>query len=303
MSWSQADFSSVNGSPKTQRVTRQMMKRRAKESPTIVSSEDEKTENGKETRKKKSAVKRQKSRRIIISDDSGSDTLVRTTSLDTLNDNSDRNNPNRRDVAGTSTAANKNTAKDTSLPSSNVAGQAFDWLKELDSLRVKSGNLKGDINGQMKRYIRLVREAVATLTDRVDANGDTAFLKMRNAELTVELNVAKQESSRLKAELTYSQKMINDLKTVRRVSMGYSPKRTERKYQGGMKVAVKSPDNRKKNPSYIVDTDEDSDVGANMSLTSRRKRNEKRQRRIREINPDPDPNPTKIPLGAKEGRG
>lgn len=85
----------------------------------------------------------------------------------------------------------------------------------------------------MKTQISAVRDAIATLMQRADASGDIAFLKMRNTELTVQLNTAKQESLRLKNKLASSQKLINNLQTeVRRVSMRYFPKKRRKEIPG-----------------------------------------------------------------------
>lgn len=86
----------------------------------------------------------------------------------------------------------------------------------------------------METKIASVKEAVATLTGRANVSGDTAFFKMRNAELTVQLSAAKQQASRFQAELKQSQKLINELETeVRRISFGHSCEGERKKAQRG----------------------------------------------------------------------
>lgn len=173
-------------------------KRRANEtSPVLVSSEDEVAGNrSKKERKKLRAKKKRYKTNVIHGNESEPETLGRTTSIDTLTEGSVKNVASS--IAGSTRSKGPvEVSRDLEMvETTEVAKQAFDFLEEIDDLRAKSKNLHGRVSGNIKAHIGRIKEAVATLVGRVGVSGDTSFLKMRNAELTVQLNAAKQESSR-----------------------------------------------------------------------------------------------------------
>lgn len=183
--WDEVGAPSEDFLPPLQITKRGANKRKALESPTLISSGEETVESSKEKSTIKKKVQRKKKTSREADGDEG-EVLLRTTSMETVN--SERLELNTQ--GGT-------VKKHTELASSDFAGMAISWLEELDEMRVKSGNLQGQISGQMKKRIASVREAVNTLTGRADACGNAAFLKMRNAELTVQLNASKQLTFRL----------------------------------------------------------------------------------------------------------
>lgn len=174
--------------PLPQRTTRGANKRRAKDSPTIISSGEETVVPNKEKRPTKKLNKRKKRVNRITDEDDECGELSRTTSMETID--SVRTDLSLRREGGTTPINPGSSVKEhVALASSDLAKQAFAWLEELDEMRAKSGNIQGKVSGTIKKKIAHVREVVATLMGRADACGDTAFLKMRNAELSVQLRL------------------------------------------------------------------------------------------------------------------
>lgn len=95
------------------------------------------------------------------------------------------------------------------LNSVELAKRAIGWLEEMNDMRSKSGNTNGRLSGKMKKKIQLLKKAVHTLTGRTEACGDSAYLKIRNTKLSVQLRTAKEVFC-LKAftELKHSQKIF-----------------------------------------------------------------------------------------------
>lgn len=102
------------------------------------------------------------------------------------------------------------------MSSSVLGGAIFEWTSRIDDIRVKSKNLQGRLNGEMKKCVKNIKEGTAILVARSVATGDHQFLRMRNSELDSRLRESENENARLKEQL-------------RRMSSGPSPPRRKRK--------------------------------------------------------------------------
>lgn len=97
------------------------------------------------------------------------------------------------------------------MTSVDAAGVALEWLSQLDTLRVKSGNLQGRISGQMKLRIDRVREVVNLLVSRAEAKGDPQHLLSKNEVLVKDLRLANRRIRNAKKETRYGEERINEL--------------------------------------------------------------------------------------------
>lgn len=102
------------------------------------------------------------------------------------------------------------------LSSSVLGGAISEWANRIDEIRVKSKNLQGRLNGEMKKCVSNIKEGTALLVARSVAAGDPQFLRMRNSELDSRLREAESENARLREQL-------------RKMSLGPSPPRRKRK--------------------------------------------------------------------------
>lgn len=102
------------------------------------------------------------------------------------------------------------------MSSSVLGGAISEWADRIDAIRVKSKNLQGKLNGEMKKCVAKIKDGTALLVARSVATGDPQFLRMRNSELTSQLRESENENARLKEQL-------------RKMSLGPSPPRCKRK--------------------------------------------------------------------------
>lgn len=88
-----------------------------------------------------------------------------------------------------------------SLGALAIGAQIENWVDQLEELRVKSKNIKGDISNRMKMKYKSIKEASATLALRVEESGDPMFLRMRNRELSKKVAKLEEENAALKRSL------------------------------------------------------------------------------------------------------
>lgn len=87
-----------------------------------------------------------------------------------------------------------------SLHSSALGAQAIGWAREVDELRVRSGNIKGNISGVMKVKLARIGEALAILVSRIEDTGDPQYLRMMAKELGAQIADKDAEIARLRDE-------------------------------------------------------------------------------------------------------
>lgn len=87
------------------------------------------------------------------------------------------------------------------LSSSVLGGAIMEWANKVDEIRVKSKNLQGKLNGEIKRCVTKIKEGTTLLVIRSEATGDPHFLRLRNAELASQLRESEGENARLREQL------------------------------------------------------------------------------------------------------
>lgn len=87
-----------------------------------------------------------------------------------------------------------------SLTASALCAMALEHLEEIEVIRSKSRNLKGELTGKIKKNLISVKQMVAILVEKADAQGDPSFLRMRNNELQIKNKELKCEIKTLKAQ-------------------------------------------------------------------------------------------------------
>lgn len=95
------------------------------------------------------------------------------------------------------------------MTSIDAGGVALEWLSQLDTLRVKSGNLQGRVSGQMKIRIDRVREVINLLVSRAEARGDPQHLLSKNEALVKDLRLANRRIQDSRKEVKYGEERIN----------------------------------------------------------------------------------------------
>lgn len=71
-------------------------------------------------------------------------------------------------------------------------------LALVEELRYKCKNMNGSISGQMKGALASCQLTVQALTIRAEKNGDQAYLRMRNSEMSLRIKQLEKENQRLK---------------------------------------------------------------------------------------------------------
>lgn len=84
----------------------------------------------------------------------------------------------------------------------------MDWLNGIDSARQRSGNLKGELSGIIKKLVDKTKGLMEELSSRLDDRGDPSYLRSQITELTAQLRCLKsseetrtQEMDALKREV------------------------------------------------------------------------------------------------------
>lgn len=100
----------------------------------------------------------------------------------------------------------------TGKSSGVIAELARRWLEELDERRIKSGNIQGQISGEMKWRIESLHEAVQVLPNRIEAAGDVDYLRKNNNQLSAQLRASQLEEVRMREDLNSCEDKIRELK-------------------------------------------------------------------------------------------
>lgn len=98
------------------------------------------------------------------------------------------------------------------MSSVDIGGTALEWLSQLDSMRIKSGNLQGRISGQMKLRIDKLKRIINMLVGRAEAKGDLGHYVKKNESLTSELRLAGKRLQDAKREAQYSERRAGELR-------------------------------------------------------------------------------------------
>jgi len=83
----------------------------------------------------------------------------------------------------------------------DIASTADGWLRDMETVRVKSKKLNGRLSGILKDRINCMKTVIKALVDRVKDSGDVTYLRRRNDELSGQLREAKKEEGRLQSFL------------------------------------------------------------------------------------------------------
>lgn len=77
------------------------------------------------------------------------------------------------------------------LDSGVLRNLGVDWLEKIDAARLRSGNLKEDLSGQIKRFVDKTKGLVETLVSKLEDRGDPTYLRVQVTELTAQLRMLK----------------------------------------------------------------------------------------------------------------
>lgn len=95
---------------------------------------------------------------------------------------------------------------------------ALGCLDDVEGERKNSPNINGQVSGSMKRKLIKAKKVINTLIYKAEASGDPALLRLRNRELTEEVQrlklneVVKRELDDMKSLVDSLRKEISDLK-------------------------------------------------------------------------------------------
>lgn len=96
-------------------------------------------------------------------------------------------------------------------PASQLGASAIEWLEDLETIRIGSGNMQGGLQSQMKKRVTALKEVVRVLAEKVEDIGDPNYLRRRNAELTAELKVSRKETEKLRRDLSDLKSVVENL--------------------------------------------------------------------------------------------
>ncbi|XP_067204500.1 uncharacterized protein [Linepithema humile] len=92
------------------------------------------------------------------------------------------------------------------MSTAEIGAHIKGWLREVDSARAKSSNLKGDLSKKIKVCTHAVMEATQLLEARAIYKGDSKYLEEKLDRLTKEMVTMKQENEFLKKKLENMEK-------------------------------------------------------------------------------------------------
>ncbi|XP_011145671.1 neurofilament medium polypeptide-like [Harpegnathos saltator] len=73
------------------------------------------------------------------------------------------------------------------MTAAEAGALAMEWLDEVESGRAKSSNIQGRISGMMRTNVIKVKDLIRALIGKAEATGDPLYLRMRNAELSMQI--------------------------------------------------------------------------------------------------------------------
>lgn len=77
------------------------------------------------------------------------------------------------------------------MVATNVGALGLDCLERVENMRARSKNLQGGISGKMRRDLERAKEVINTLIFKSEAFGEPAYLKIKNRELSAEIEKLK----------------------------------------------------------------------------------------------------------------
>ncbi|CAL1672352.1 unnamed protein product [Lasius platythorax] len=98
-------------------------------------------------------------------------------------------------------------------PQHHIGASAIEQLEDVDIIRAGSGSFQGALSGQMKSKVKVLKEIIRIMAERIDDIGDPGYLRRKNAELLAELAVSRRETAQLRRDLSDLQRIVQDLKT------------------------------------------------------------------------------------------
>lgn len=79
-------------------------------------------------------------------------------------------------------------------------------------MRAKCKNIQGGISGKMRKELERAKEIINTLIHKSEAIGDPSFLKLKNKELTMQVQNHKLNEVLKDKKIKKLHSMVNDLK-------------------------------------------------------------------------------------------
>lgn len=105
------------------------------------------------------------------------------------------------------------------LSAPEMGATAMEYLEDIEKIRIKCGNIKGDLSGIIKRRISKSKEIIKGLVKTIEKEGnrqeggeDVSFLKMRNKELKARLKEKERDNYNREKEIEQLHKVIKELR-------------------------------------------------------------------------------------------
>ncbi|XP_032688973.1 uncharacterized protein LOC116852579 [Odontomachus brunneus] len=114
------------------------------------------------------------------------------------------------------------------MTAASAGALALEWLDEIEECRFKSSNMQGRVSGHIKSNVVKIKDLVKSLVGRAEATGDPLYLRMRNSELSMQIQNYKETCERNEADLSSAKRTIQELKKA-------MPKADGRKHKTGTK--------------------------------------------------------------------
>ncbi|EFN67903.1 hypothetical protein EAG_04426 [Camponotus floridanus] len=95
----------------------------------------------------------------------------------------------------------------------NLGAMAQRWIDELDFIRKKCKTMQGPLMKRMSERTSALTMLVQLLSERIQDNGDIAYLKKQNIEKTSRIDLYEKEINKLKNEVSALTELVADLQT------------------------------------------------------------------------------------------
>lgn len=115
--------------------------------------------------------------------------------------------------------SNDSESYENALSAPEMGATAMEYLEDIEKIRIKCGNIKGDFSGIIKRRISKSKEIIKGLVktiekegNRQERGGEVSFLKMRNEELKARLKEKERDNYNREKEIEQLHKVIKELR-------------------------------------------------------------------------------------------
>lgn len=98
------------------------------------------------------------------------------------------------------------------MGATNVGSLGLDCLDNIEQMRAKCKNIQGKISGKMRKGIERTKEVIKTLIYKSEACGDPTFFKIKNKELTSQMEKFKKNDILKDGEIERLRGIVEDLK-------------------------------------------------------------------------------------------